>query len=227
MQLKVAIINLAMGIVLIFLIVKTVGVWQEKEWMPGASPPEKIQGVDLPQTVWNSSLPSEKVFDAIVGKNLFSPDRSEYVPPEPEEEPVEEVAVKKIQGKQIALYGVFIRKENSSALINNPESGKDQPKYRWVNKGDKFGNLTVAGIEKDHVLIRQGSQKYKIMLNDKGNKSIARSTSGTDSVANVVVTGTAETSPSRTPSEERKQASAQEGYETVTTPFGSMQIRKK
>jgi hypothetical protein len=227
MRLKMAMINAALGIVLIFFVIKTVGVWRSEMDFPKTSPPANAQNAGGAVAAWKSSFPSEKAFDAVTKKNLFTQSRSDHVPVEEEEPVVEEVVETKIQGKRIALYGVFIWKEEKSALITNPERGRDVPDYLWVKEGEKIKNLTVMHIEEDNILIKDNRQAYRIMIHDDENKGTTRGTgSGDGGSANVIVTSPV-ADPSAEPSSEgNNQTSAQDGYETVDTPFGQMQKRK-
>jgi hypothetical protein len=227
MRLNVAIINLTLGVVLAFLAFGTVRVWRHQKAFPEAASSAKARNADQPVITWENSLPSEKAFNTIVEKNLFAQSRSEYVPVEVEEEPViEEVVETKIRGKRVVLYGVLIVKEKKSALITNPERGNDQPKYLWVKEGDKIRNLTVVRIEEDNIVVKDGRDTIRIVLNDEENKAVTRSRSESGSgTANVIVTSTAEDTSAEAPSESASSA-AQDEYETVDSPFGPMLIRK-
>jgi hypothetical protein len=221
-------INAALGIVLIFLLIKTVGVWRDEMDFPEPAPSEKARNTGEPVAAWKNSLPSEKAFDTIVNKNLFTQSRSDYVPVEVKEEAVEEVSSAKIRGKTVVLYGVLIAKGKKSALITNPERGSDQPKYRWVKEGDKIRNLAVTRIEKDNILVKEGVETYRIVLNDEENKAATRLGSGSESSsANVVETSSAEGSSAEASSGSSQQSAAQDEYETVDSPFGPMLMRKK
>jgi type II secretory pathway component PulC len=227
---KLFIINILLGILLAVILVKTYGVWK---WDEGSlvAPLTRKASLKLPHVPGiRAYAESEAAYGTITKHNLFSNDRREYVAEAPQEEkPL--VVDNRIQGKKIVLYGVVLFQNRKSALISNPVSGKDAQPYVWVREGEHIGGLKMVEIEKDFAVLRERGQTYRILLHGADrDRDRAGAPAGARKVekARVIVTqpAPAESHP-QTPQAVRKKADADEGFETVNTPFGVMKLRKR
>jgi hypothetical protein len=178
-------------------------------------------------------MPAESAYDIVAAHNLFSQDREEYLPDEPEAETEPAASDVKISGKTITLYGIVIMNEYKKALINNPIRGNDEPKDKWISVGDTVGNLTVAAIETESVSFRDGSKKYDVLLyDDKKQRDRSRPTSpAAPQVINTASPKKAVKTAKKAPKKDRDKApekeKANDGFRTLKTPFGDMKVQKK
>jgi hypothetical protein len=179
---KLWFINIVLVVGVIFFAVKTFDVWfkQQKQYPePVSSSRQEIQ----PEKQFSKrNLPPESAYRTIADKNLFSEDRTEYLPPTPDtelESTLEnETEIKPFDGfgKNVILYGVMMWDDVKKALITNPDRKSGEPEDIWVQKGDtlleikrrdKVAALKVDEILNDRILVRDESSKYEILLYDK------------------------------------------------------------
>jgi hypothetical protein len=179
---KLWFINIVLVVGVVFFAVKTFDVWfqGQKEY------PEQIstvrQEVQPEKQFAKPNLPPESAYRTVADKNLFSEDRTEYLPPTPDSELDStldnETEIKPFDGfgKNVTLYGVLIWDDIKKALITNPDRKSGDPQDIWVKKGDtlleiKRGGgvaaLKVDEILNDRILVRDESSKYEILLYDK------------------------------------------------------------
>jgi len=135
-----------------------------------------LQDEKIVQKTQNKSqaIPGEATYKAVIEKNVFSPDRKEYVP-EPAPLQTEEKAaqnITKILGKTIELQGIIQIGDTHSGLIVNPDIEAEK-KYKWVVVGDQLGEFQVTEILPDKLMLRNGNEKYEIKLSDKKKKEMA------------------------------------------------------
>ncbi len=223
---KQGIINIALAIILIFMVLKTYDVWQQDQSLPATqtlSDGRNNVAMKMPKL---ERRPSEAFFDSIVSQNLFSPIRAEYLPPDDNTEKTEIVVEKKIQGKTIRLYGVVIMKDYASALISNPEKTSGDRPTLWVKKGERIGDLKVDEIQTDSIVFQDGNKKYKILLHEKKRSAPApRIAEDKEDTPTVVTT---ETNKKEIKAASQKESqSSDDKYEIIKTPFGEIKRRKK
>ncbi len=181
------------------------------------------------EKVYMQKIPVEATYRAVREKNLFSPERKEFIPEEPviEEDvaSVEEVA--KINGNNLELQGVVLLGGKRSGLVLNP-GRESERKYLWVTAGDKIGNLKVSRVLTDKLILRDGGKQYQIKLRDenKKKKTKARRVSRAPVKTTPRVVSATPSSTKRPP--KKKTENNESGGEThvIHTPFGDI-IRKK
>lgn len=177
-------------------------------------------------------MPSEAAYRNVVEKNLFSPDREEFVPevaPEPET-PQPAVREARISGQKIVLYGVIIKDMFKKALINNPVQKADDRPYLWVSEGEALENLRVASISGESVVFDDGGERYEVMLHDKKQRQGGAPTASSGGDAPQVVTTEAKkVEAAAKPTQPKPTEAEDEGveYEIVSTPFGEIKRRKQ
>ena len=242
---KIWIINIVLA-ALIF--VSWVGIWSIRH--TGGPPIPDINDSPSPDITAEKPRKAEKKmsepseYDAIVEKNLFSPERMTNITPADSQVVAEEL---KISGEKVMLYGVVMIDDYKSALINNPSKDKDGREYRWVKEGEKINNLKVVTIKDQYVILNDGQLQYKILLYDAKKKqkkedakklttAPATDKSGKEGSPENVIVGSetpvkkqpAAEPPKKEPEPEKPKnnlKTSDEDYEIVDTPFG--QIKRK
>jgi hypothetical protein len=194
--------------------------------------------------IMERTMPPESSYGVVADKNLFSANRSEFIPEKLKPGPGAETL--KISEKVIFLYGVVLMGDRKIALISNPESepqaGKKLAKDKWVKVGDAMGNFSVTDIQKDRIILADGGNTHEILLYDKNKPArqtimTAQSptptpTATTTATPTVVTTGSATVSdatksgnqPATSGRVEGQSASTEE-YKIVNTPFGPVRRR--
>jgi hypothetical protein len=174
------------------------------------------------------AIPSESAFEVIPAKNLFSPEREEYIPEEENAPETEKVAATpaKVSGKKIDLYGVLMRGDLRKALINNPDPKVNDRPNIWVKEGDVLGQFRIDSIQKERLILVDGNTRYEILLYDE-KKDVPRQASlpAENSVPQVIRTQPGGSVTGKRPKVDVKDS--EPGYEMVKTPFGYVKQRKK
>ena len=218
-------INIFLAFFFVFFGIKTCCVWFE-----GEQPDIKVDAAKksarrtVKKKIVKKKIPSESAYTDIVGMNLFSPDRKEYIPEEPETESL----VKEIKksGKRIILYGVIIADDYKSALINDPEAKRGQRKSKWVKEGETIQGLKLAAIEEDRIFLTEGADGYEIFLYD-ANKPKTREHIAKETTPKVVVTKPKPKKKKAKPAVSMKKETREGEYEIISTPFGNVKRRKR
>lgn len=124
-----------------------------------ATPDAESADVDSSQ----KGAPKDETYTIITEKNVFSPQRKEWVVkaiiPKPSElakkdQAKQELAKKKalaVKPKKIILQGIVISGDIRKALINNPLTGVSNKKTLYVQEGDDLEGYKVTGIESDRI----------------------------------------------------------------------------
>ncbi len=227
---KIWLVNLLLAGVAAFCGVQAYESWTRPPRPIAAARQSEPLAPDQGKRLVKPNMPAESAYRAMVEKNLFSPDREEYIPPEPTEEaeePEAEVKQVKVSGRKIVLYGVILMKGYRAALINNPERGGEREQI-WVKPGEAIGeDLTVDAIREKSLLVAEKDKKYEILLYDD-KKPKSRSTPQEESGPTVVSTEAkkpAKPSKPKDKSKPKQESVSDEEYEIIKTPFGT--IRKK
>jgi hypothetical protein len=190
MSIKIWILNLMLIGAITFSAIKIHDVWvQKNETVVSKTVNQKVNPeADARSVTFKRKTPPEATYKNVVDKNLFSPDRKEYLPEEPpleEEEPAAEKAaepeIKPFEGfgRKVTLYGVLIAGEKKMALISNPERKQGASKDIWVRTGDSILevkqrnevlSIKVEEILVDRLIVNDGTKnKYEVLLYDKDN----------------------------------------------------------
>jgi len=219
---KIVIINIMLALVLIFFGFKTYGVWKKGEDVVIGNQKTSKAALHSPKKVAEREILPESYYSAVIERDLFSPERREFLPEVSESEV--EAEPQKMPGKKITVYGVVIVDDDVTALISNPERKSGEKPTRWVRTGDKLGDITVVSIEKASILLSDGIQKYRISLYDHA-KPQTRPTAPKTEEPTVITTKT-QTKP-KEPEKPKDEKISNEQYEIISTPFGKMKRRKK
>ncbi len=219
------VINILLAFFFVFFGIKTCCVWFEDE-----EPDIKVAAAKksarrtVKKKILKKNVPSESAYTDIADLDLFSPDRKEYIPKEPETETV----VKEIKksGKRIILYGVIIADDYKSALIDDPAAKRGQRKSKWVKEGETIQGLKLAAIEEDRIFLTEGADRYEIFLYD-ANKPKTREHIAKETTPKVVVTKPKPKKKKTKPAVSMKKETQEGEYEIISTPFGKVKRRKK
>lgn len=230
---KTGLINLILAICAVFFGIGAYHVWFDKEKKePGIRVSRESEALPERKPV-SKRIPPESEYEILVKKNLFSQDRVESLPKEPEPEPeVEELSS---EAKKITLYGVVMMGDYKSALINNPSNSPDAQKNKWIKAGDMVGEIKVSEIRKQSILLSEKDKIYEIRLydsrKDKSGKLAERPKEKEAGKPTVVISESkAAPAQSKNPppaaekpkSESVEQKEGEPKFEIVNTPFGPM-----
>jgi hypothetical protein len=250
---KLWFINILLVVGVIFFVVKTFDVWftQQKQI------PEPIsftrQEIQPEKQFAKRNLLPESGYRIIAEKNLFSADRTEYLPPIPDSELEtleHDTEIKPFDGfgKNVTLYGVMMWNDTKKALITNPDRKSGEPQDIWVQKGDTLleinrrdsvAALKVDEVLNDRILVRDGSSKYEILLYDK-EKSNRREMVTMDEGPEVIAPFDQPRAASRTrpvrpqrrgevpqniAPESTNEEAQEPQFEIINTPFGEIKRR--
>ena len=199
---KVWIANIVLAVLVVFFSVNAYKIWDEDADAGKEEPIVKTEAQKAAagrgEKFVKRLMPAESAYDIVADQNLFSPDREEYVPDEPEPEAAPEPLVSKdrISGETITLYGIIISEDYKKALINNPKRQSGESEQIWVAIGDAVSNLKVADIQKESIILAEGKKKYEVLLYDKNKvksrKAPIPSNSQTSETPTVITGGSAQ-----------------------------------
>ncbi|MDD5722764.1 MAG: hypothetical protein PHY29_03390 [Syntrophales bacterium] len=228
-------INIILAGCVAFVGAKSIGVWSERggdtvQTIPVA-PRAKTGDV---KKVTRRVMPPEVAYGVVTDKDLFRPERVEFVE---EKTDVAEDAVEediRVSGKKVLLYGVVIVDDYRVALINDPKPKSPQRTSLWVKEGESVGdsNIVVSAIKKESITLRKGKNTYEVLLYQDGkprDKVVAaqeqtKQTAAAGSSAPEVMPGSNNAKP---PGVAAKRDSPPESgqYKTVNTPFGKIKVK--
>ncbi|MEW6077234.1 MAG: hypothetical protein AB1724_05455 [Thermodesulfobacteriota bacterium] len=245
---KIWLVNLALAVAVVLTGIMSLEVW--------TGPDEMIPEIEA---VADTAAPSPEVslaargtspegaYSIVVEKNLFSPDRSDPLaagagPGRP-----------RLSEKNIYLYGIVILDGRTQALVSDPESGTRAAGARagdkWVRVGDRIGNFSVAEIGRDRIVLKDGADRYDVLLYDENKPVSMKSEELPPATPTVVVTGSDKAAPEAAPdapAAPAERAAAEKGpssssafapgspagsgekpgeYKIVDTPFGPIKRR--
>lgn len=222
---------------------KIYGVWVGDQVKKSPAPP-RTAAVSPEKQLLRPTPEPPATYEPIVERNLFNAERKEKVTVAPVLAAREggatapEVKEVRIAGREIILYGTMSRGNYKSALISNPlKSPEDKRDNRWVKIGDQLANLQVDAIQSDKIILREGENRYIILLRDPTKPKAAVAAKATPPAAN-------RNSPTVIPTDVGSEAravdkpvgdSVQTGasdkpegdeYVIVKGPFGDKRVRK-
>jgi hypothetical protein len=219
---KIGIINIMLALALIFFGFKIYGVWKKGEVaVIGNQKTGKAAPHSQKRVAGRKNLP-ESYYKTVAKRDLFSPDRTEFVPDVSESEVESER--QKMPGKKITLYGVVMIDDDITALVSNPEKKSGEKPSKWVRTGDRLGDVTVVSIEKDSILLSDGTKNYRISLYDHIKSQIRPAATITEQPT--VITIKKEPKPEK-PEKPKNEKISNEQHETISTPFGNIKRRKE
>jgi hypothetical protein len=239
---RLALLVILLAAALVFSI-KIYGVWDREQSVKIPAKPKTAAVAQEKQFVRRQEEPLA-TYEPIVGRDLFTQERKEKVAKAPEAAPPEPVVTApvirevRIAGQEIVLFGILSRGNFQSALISNPlKSAADKRESRWVKIGDSIANLQVDAIQRDRITLREGNDRYVILMRDPAKPKVAAAASSTANGANrsspaVISTDAgsevrAVDKPAGGPGQ-TANTNKPEGdeYEIVATPFGNQRVRK-
>jgi len=232
---KIWLINISLAVCIVFFGIMSFDVWSKGDetiqgMQTGKSSEKTIPG----KRIMERTMPPESTYGIVADKNLFSPNRLEFIPEKVEPGPP------KISEKMIFLYGVVLTGDRKMALISNPDpgpqAGKKPAKDKWVEIGHTIGNFSVTDIRQDRIILAGGDRTHEILLYDKNKPARKITVPEKPATPPVAATGSAvaaaatksDNQPSTSGVEgktassgsgEGKSASAGE-YKIINTPFG-------
>jgi hypothetical protein len=232
---KIWLINIALAVCVVFFGIMSFDVWSKGDDAIKGMRTDKSSEKPLPgKRIMERIMPPESNYGIVVEKNLFSPNRAEYIPAKQQPGPL------KISEKMIFLYGVVLMGDRKKALISNldptPVAGKMPAPDKWVEVGHTVGNFSVADIRKDRIILAEGASTHEIFLYDKNKpartiiiaeKPATPTAGATGSAVAAAATKSDNQQPASAPisgSVEGKNASAGE-YKIINTPFGPTKRR--
>jgi hypothetical protein len=222
---KIGIINILLACLVVFFVIKTYGVWKTDNYIQSERPVIEKTTPHAETKVVQKRLLPDSYYKDVVEQCLFSPDRCEFIPEVSESEP--EVLEEKIPGKSIILYGVVMMKDTARALVSNPEIKPGDPSELWVKDGDHLGDFKVAGIQKESILLTDGTKHYKIMLYDQPRSKQRSAVAKTGSPTVVTTPPAPKRNYSPKPKKPKPEDLSDDQYEIIDTPFGKIKRRKK
>jgi len=167
---KIWLINAVLLGLFLFLGAKSYEVWSDGYDLPTAEISKKGDQVRYAGKTAKNRIQLRGVYEDLAAENLFSPERSEYIPegtvPGQDEAQPEALASEDHKVK-IFLYGVVIMEGYKAALVSNPASKKGGTKNLTVKENDLVGDFKVASILKDRIFIEKSNKRYEISLFDE------------------------------------------------------------
>lgn len=103
---------------------------------------------------------SNEDYSIISTKNIFSPDRKEWIAKASTSRPAKEVKRRFPKKRSLAkktkkfiLHGIIITENIKKALINNPMPGLKKKRTLYVEEGDVIEGYRVISIEPDQIML--------------------------------------------------------------------------
>jgi hypothetical protein len=163
-------LNIVLAVAVVFFAARIYGIWTQPDPLL-REPTENESGAPVPtpsRALARRPQPATH-YDVIFEKNLFTSERGE---------PLEVAAVinaKTVEesrfAKNIALYGTLTQGDSHSALVSTGGHRRGGGDVTWVQVGDKLDQVTVVGIERDRIYVREGASTFEIRLVDRGHPS--------------------------------------------------------
>jgi type II secretory pathway component PulC len=222
---RIGIINILLAFLVTFFVIKTYGVWKTNENITFENQVIEKATPHSEKKVSQNRLLPDSYYKAVVEQCLFSPDRAEFIPEVSESEP--EVAPEKIPGVNIILYGVVMMEDYATALVSNPEIKPGYKPEVWVRSGDDLGIFKVASIQKESILLTDGTKEYKIPLYDQSRPKQRSAIVKTAKPMVVTTPSKPKKSDSPKPGKPKPEELSNDQYEIIRTPFGNIKRRKK
>ena len=158
--------------ILLFFIVLILGYENYETWSsPSIITSKRVPGKmgetkpDLPtQGMAPKETVPREVFNAIVEKNLFNPERREFSTTEA----AAAAMAKPITRPQISLYGVVISEDYQFASIINPGRPlhKGERETKTIKVGDMVGAYKLTKITPDRIVMEADGDSFEVLLYD-------------------------------------------------------------
>lgn len=156
------------GVLIVLLGIIGIGnyrVWTQRDSPALMTPPTGAPPVSETDTSSRKISMPESVFESLVKKDLFSPERKEFMQDKPAPRPsgIQRESLE----KALALYGTVLLEEYKAALIRELKKKSDGPTERWVRMGDTVGDVRIVDIKKERIVIARGEERCEVYLYDK------------------------------------------------------------
>ena len=163
------ILNLFLIIAAVFLSERVYNIWTSE-----ASEDLVSLGVQEAQAHARASRPVKarrtlrKAFNVIPEKDLFRPERTEWIAPQEEKSTTPEETTQPTPAKKMRVYGIVIADDFKQAWLL--EDGNRRSKPKSYSEGDTLENgWKVASIDPDAVTLSLGSDTVSYPLIEAGN----------------------------------------------------------
>jgi hypothetical protein len=167
MRRKLVFINIVLLVLVVLVAVLVRSEWRQYRRsndvtkIRAAAGPKSIQAAQ--SSASTPPLPQAGVFNVIFERNLFSPNRSEFEPPEP---PPPEAPKTPVMPGKVTLLGVTVIGEKKIAFIQEPQTNAP-PQNRSVQVGDSvMGFGKVSEIRPDALAFTWGDVVETVQLFD-------------------------------------------------------------
>lgn len=160
-------LNFLLSITVLFLFIKNYETWIKHDLGPiakGENKRSESKGAGIPLL---STLSSPK-FDAsslptIAGKNIFHPERREFISLSPEQP-----KAMPINRPQIQLQGILINEEvqKASLILQGKSLPKGEKAVRTLSLGDQIGEYKLTKILPDRIVFEAPGDVYEVFLYD-------------------------------------------------------------
>jgi hypothetical protein len=162
---KYSFLSIAAVVIILLLAFENHGIWaQPIEPSPKAqkeeTKPSDKKGGALPATGSAKDTPPIQANISIAEKNIFSPDRKDFLTPRGTSKPVAR--------PQVILYGVTIAGDYQAASVSNPGRPlqKGERETFTVKLGEKIGDYKLAKVSGDRITLEADGDNFEVLLYD-------------------------------------------------------------
>ena len=166
---KTWIVNIFLAAAVVFFGIKANETWQKDQGEIAPAPDTQQARTHRKPSEIKRKTPLESDYRAIVEMNLFSPDRAEVIPDEPQQ--TNEIKKPAPPGNAITLFGVVIMDGYKKALVSNPDRSSDKREFLWIKENETIGSLNVLSIEKERILVAKNGKNFEIGMYDKNRST--------------------------------------------------------
>jgi hypothetical protein len=165
MSLKYSIVSILGLVILLLLVFENHEVWAQP--IESSPKPQKEEtkpldkkGGTLPAMGSAKDTPPIQANTSIAEKNIFSPDRKDFLAPGGTNKP--------ITRPQVVLYGVTIAGDYQAASVSNPGRPlrKGEREIFTVKVGEKIGDYKLAKISGDRITLEADGDNFEVLLYD-------------------------------------------------------------
>jgi len=179
----ITVINILLSLLVLFLVNEIYSLWKPGEAKDVSGTTTQTEAlVEIPD-LRGRRIPPRKTYQHIVEKDLFRPERTEWVPPAtPKEEEPSQIGEPKIRVYGIVIYNdlknAWIKEQLQKATVNQSRrtsrSGRSSTKNRTqiakshklkkVTEGDSIEGWVVTTIKPDAVVLKSGESSKEFHL---------------------------------------------------------------
>lgn len=167
-------INILLSILILFLVSKIYSVWEASEAREFSATAIQAEALVRVPELSDPQNPPRKIYRDVVEKDLFRPERTEWVPPSmPKQEETPQIAE-----PDIRVYGIVISDDLKIALVKEQAKtvktvrrGRQSKlqvvasnKLQKIKEGDSIKGWRVSAIEAETVVLRSGESSKEFHL---------------------------------------------------------------